>query len=55
VHRDGSSIQAGEGSSPSTAGVRTMRNHDVVSGGFLAVIAASFVLLCSGLLAIAFA
>jgi hypothetical protein len=32
-----------------------MRNHDFVSDGFLAVIAASFVVLCSGLLAIAFA
>ena len=32
----------------------TMRNHDLVSEGFLAVIAASLVLLCSGLLAIAF-
>jgi hypothetical protein len=32
----------------------TMRNHDFVSDGFLAVIAASLVLLCSGLLAIAF-
>jgi len=32
----------------------TMRNHDLVSDGFLAVVAASLVLLCSGLLAIAF-
>jgi hypothetical protein len=32
----------------------TMRRHDFVSNGFLAVTAASFVLLCSGLLAIAF-
>ena len=32
----------------------TMRNHDFVSDGFLAIIAASLVLLCSGLLAIAF-
>jgi hypothetical protein len=31
-----------------------MRNHDFVSDGFLAIIAASLVLLCSGLLAIAF-
>ena len=31
-----------------------MRNHDFVSDGFPAVIAASLVLLCSGLLAIAF-
>jgi hypothetical protein len=31
-----------------------MRNQDLVSSGFLAVTAASFVLLCSGLLAIAF-
>jgi hypothetical protein len=31
-----------------------MPNHDFVSDGFLAVTAASFVLLCSGLLAIAF-
>jgi hypothetical protein len=32
-----------------------MRNHDLVSNGFLAVTAASLVLLCSSLLAIAFA
>jgi hypothetical protein len=31
-----------------------MRNHDFVSDGFLAVIAASLVLLCSSLLAFAF-
>jgi hypothetical protein len=31
-----------------------MRNHDFVSDGFLAVIAASIVLLCSGLLVIAY-
>jgi hypothetical protein len=31
-----------------------MRNHDFVSDGFLAVTAAGFVVLCSGLLAIAF-
>jgi hypothetical protein len=31
-----------------------MRNHDFVSGGFLALTAAGFVLLCSGLLTIAF-
>jgi hypothetical protein len=31
-----------------------MRNRDFVSGGFLALAAASLVLLCSGLLAIAF-
>jgi hypothetical protein len=31
-----------------------MRNHDFVSDGFLAVTAASLVLLCSGLLTIAF-
>jgi hypothetical protein len=31
-----------------------MRNNDLVSNGFLAITAASFVLLCSGLLAIAF-
>ena len=30
------------------------RNHDLVSGGFLAVTAAGLVLLCSSLLAIAF-
>ena len=30
------------------------RNHDLVSDGFLAVTAAGLVLLCSGLLAIAF-
>jgi hypothetical protein len=33
----------------------TMRNHDFVSGGLLAVTAVILVLLCSGLLAIAFA
>ena len=32
----------------------TMRNHDLVSGGFLALTAASLVLLCSSLLAFAF-
>jgi hypothetical protein len=32
-----------------------MRNHDLVSDGFRAVTAASLVLLCSGLLAIALA
>jgi hypothetical protein len=32
----------------------TMRKHDFVADGFLAVTAASLVLLCSGLLAIAF-
>jgi hypothetical protein len=31
-----------------------MRNHDLVSDGFLAVTAAGFVLLCSGLAALAF-
>ena len=31
-----------------------MRNHDLVSGGFLAVTAAGLVLLCSSLLAFAF-
>jgi hypothetical protein len=31
-----------------------MRNHDFVSGGFLALTAASLVLLCSSLLAFAF-
>lgn len=31
-----------------------MRNHDFVSDGFLALTAASLVLLCSSLLAIAF-
>jgi hypothetical protein len=31
-----------------------MRNKDLVSGGFLALTAASFVLLCSSLLAFAF-
>jgi hypothetical protein len=31
-----------------------MRNHDLVSGGFLAVTAASLVLLCSSLLTFAF-
>ncbi len=31
-----------------------MRNHDLVSNGFLALTAAGFVLLCSGLLAFAF-
>ena len=34
--------------------VCTMRNHDFVADGFLALIAASLVLLCSGLLVIAF-
>ena len=38
-----------------TKGSATMRNHDFVSNGFLAVTAASLMLLCSGLLAIAFA
>jgi hypothetical protein len=31
-----------------------MRNHGLVSNGFLALTAASLVLLCSGLLAFAF-
>lgn len=31
-----------------------MRNHDIVSNGFLALTAASVVLLCSSLLAFAF-
>ncbi len=31
-----------------------MRNHDLMSGGFLALTVAGLVLLCSGLLAIAF-
>ncbi len=31
-----------------------MRNHDLVSGGFLAVIAAGYLLLCSSLVALAF-
>ncbi len=31
-----------------------MQNHDLVSDGFLALTAASLMLLCSGLLAIAF-
>jgi hypothetical protein len=31
-----------------------MRNHDFVSNGFLALTAAGLVLLCSGLLALAF-
>jgi hypothetical protein len=31
-----------------------MRNHDFMSGGFLALTVAGLVLLCSGLLAIAF-
>jgi len=31
-----------------------MRNHDLVSGGFIALMAASLVLLCSSLLAFAF-
>ena len=31
-----------------------MRNHDIVSNGFLALTTASFVLLCSGLLVIVF-
>lgn len=32
-----------------------MRNHDLVSDGFLALTAAGFVLLCSSLLSLAFA
>ena len=32
-----------------------MRNHDLVSDGFLALIAAGLVVLCSSLLIIAFA
>jgi hypothetical protein len=32
-----------------------MRSHDIVSDGFLAVTVAGFVLLCSSLLAFAFA
>lgn len=31
-----------------------MRNHDIVSGGFLALTSTSLVLLCSSLLAFAF-
>jgi hypothetical protein len=31
-----------------------MRNHDFVSGGFLAIIAGGLLLLCSSLLVIAF-
>jgi hypothetical protein len=31
-----------------------MRNHDFVSDGFLALIAAGFLLLCSSLIVIAF-
>jgi hypothetical protein len=31
-----------------------MRNHDIVSNGFLALMTASLVLLCSSLLAMAF-
>jgi hypothetical protein len=31
-----------------------MRNHDIVSSGFLVLTTASFVLLCSSLLAVAF-
>ncbi len=31
-----------------------MRNHDAISGGFLALTAASLVLLCSSLVAFAF-
>jgi hypothetical protein len=33
----------------------TMRNHDFVSDGFLAITAAGLLLLCSSLLAFAFA
>ena len=36
------------------AGSCIMRNHDLVSGGFLAVTVVGFVLLCSSLLAFAF-
>ncbi len=43
-----------EAVSSTPSGRCTMRNHDFVSDGFLAVTAASLVLLCSGLLAIAF-
>jgi hypothetical protein len=32
-----------------------MRNHDLVSGGFLVLMVAGFVLLCSSLLAFALA
>ena len=35
-------------------GWQVLRNHDLVSGGFLAVTAAGLVLLCSSLLAFAF-
>jgi hypothetical protein len=42
-----------EAVSSTPSGRCTMRNHDFVSDGFLAVTAASLVLLCSGLLAIA--
>jgi hypothetical protein len=38
-----------------TKGRATMRNHDFVSDGLLAVTVASLLLLCSSLLAIAFA
>jgi hypothetical protein len=31
-----------------------MRSHDIVSNGFLALTTASFMLLCSGLLAVVF-
>ena len=41
----GRSIESGRG---------TMRNHDFVSDGFLALIVAGLLLLCSGLLVIAF-
>jgi hypothetical protein len=37
-----------------SAGSCIMRNHDLVSGGFLAVTVVGFVLLCSSLLAFAF-
>jgi hypothetical protein len=43
------------GSASGAAGVCTMGNHDFVSDGFLALIAAGLLLLCSSLLVIAFA
>ncbi|OMI11577.1 hypothetical protein BSN85_12175 [Bradyrhizobium brasilense] len=39
---------------PSATGRCVMRNHDFVSDGFLALIATCLVLLCSGLLVVAF-
>jgi hypothetical protein len=59
VRRDSRFVRAGAHfetvtSIPERQVVYPMRNHDFVSDGFLAVTAAGFVVLCSGLLVIAF-